>query len=92
MGFESGVYVAYLTGRRLIAMNAALPELVKADELTAAVKRKEADAVLVWGRHSNPSYQPIVDQLRQSPTEFLDQAITDPALGEVGRIVFFSRQ
>ncbi len=92
IGFEVGVYVAYLTGRHLTAMNSALPGGDEADQLANAVLGKKADAALVWGKPGNRSYRMIVDRLRGAPGVSLDQAILDPKIGEVGRVVFFSRQ
>jgi hypothetical protein len=91
IGFEAGVYVAYLTGRRLTSTNSALPEGAAADSLADAVLGKKADAVLVWGKPGDHSYMTIVDRLRNSPEVRLDQAILDPAMGEVGRVVLFSK-
>jgi 4-amino-4-deoxy-L-arabinose transferase-like glycosyltransferase len=92
IGFEAGVYVAYLTGRPLSAMNSALPDGDAATQLAEAVLGKKADAVLVWGKPGNRSYQTIVDRLRSSPGASLDQAIQDPKMGEVGRVVFLVRR
>src|SRR5258706_2445489 len=92
IGFEVGVYVAYLSGRRLAAMNSALPEGAEAGQLTEAVLRKQTDALPVSGKPGNRSYQIIADRLRRSPAVSLDQAILDPTMGEVGRVVFFSRR
>jgi hypothetical protein len=91
IGFEVGVYVAYLTGRNLVGMNFALPSGQEADQLVRAVLGKKSDAVLIWGKPADRSYQTIVDRLRNSPNVSLDEPILDPAMGEVGRVVFFSR-
>jgi len=92
VGFEVGPYVAYLSGRHLLALNSALPETGQATQLASAVLSKKADAVLVWGLPGNRTYQAIVNQLRNSPGASLDQVITDPSMGEVGRVVFFSQR
>jgi 4-amino-4-deoxy-L-arabinose transferase-like glycosyltransferase len=89
VGFEAGEIVAYFTGRRLLAMNYALPEASNSHALVEAVLNKQADAVLVWGSAGDSG--PIVGELRDSPRAFSDQAILDPTLGEVGRVVFFGR-
>jgi len=93
IGFEVGVYVAYLTDRNLVAMNSALPVGQAADDqLAQAVLGKKFDAVLIWGKPGNLSYQTIVDRLRSAQGVSLDEAILDPTMGEVGRVVFFSRR
>jgi 4-amino-4-deoxy-L-arabinose transferase-like glycosyltransferase len=91
VGFEVGEYVAYFTGRHLVAMNSALPGAVETHDLVAAVLGKKADAVLVWGPPGEVSRRIVVDELRGSPGALSDQAILDPSKGEVGRIVFFVR-
>ncbi|MFY9558901.1 MAG: hypothetical protein WAQ52_01585 [Terriglobales bacterium] len=92
IGFEAGVYVAYFARRQLVALNSALPEGEQANQLSAAVLGKNADAVLVWGQPETRAYQTIVDQLRNSPGVSWDRAILDPKMGEVGRVIFFSRR
>jgi len=92
IGFEVGVYVAYLTGRHLTALNSALPAGDEASRLAEAVLGKKADAVLIWGKPGNLAYQTIIDRIRNSPGASLDRAILDPKLGEVGRVVFFSQR
>jgi hypothetical protein len=93
IGFEVGVYVAYLTDRNLAAMNSALPVGRESDDqLAQAVLGKKSDAVLIWGKPGNLSYQTIVDRLRSAQGASLDEAILDPQMGEVGRVVFFSRR
>ncbi len=88
IGFEAGVYVAYLSGRRLTAMNSALPEGNEAARLADAVLTKKADAVLVWGKPGAPPYETIVGRLRNAPAASPNQPILDPAKGEVGRVFF----
>jgi len=53
---------------------------------------KKSDAVLIWGKPDNLSYQTIVDRLRSAQGVSLNEAILDPTMGEVGRVVFFSRR
>ena len=91
IGFEAGVYVAYLAGRHLVAMNSALPDISLAPKLAGAVLQKRADAVVIWGLPANRSYQEILGELRHGTGATSDEAILDPRIGEVGRVFFFQR-
>jgi len=92
VGFEVGPYVAYLSGRHLIAMNSALPDdASEVNQLAAAAGSKKTDAVLVWGQPNNHAYQTIVSQIESSPGATSNLPITDPAMGEVGRVITFHR-
>lgn len=88
VGFEAGVYVAYLSGRHLTAMNSALPEGDEAARLADAVLSKKAESVLVWGKPGTRPYETIVDRMRRAPAVSPNQPILDPAKGEVGRVFF----
>ena len=87
IGFEVGIYVAYHSGRRLIAMNSALPAPNQSDELAKAVLSKNADIVLVWGKPSDPAYREIVAKLALPAAS--NEPIDDPVMGEVGRLLAF---
>ena len=91
IGFEAGVYVAYLAGRHLLAMNSALPDTSLAPKLAGAVLQKRADAVVIWGMPTNRNYQEIIGELRHDTGATSDEAILDPKMGEVGRVLFFHR-
>ena len=72
-------------------MNSSLPVGQAADDqLAQAVLGKKSDVVLIWGKPGDLSYQTIIDRLRSEQGVSLDEAIMDPTMGEVGRIVFFS--
>ena len=84
--------MAYLSGRRVTALNSALPNGDEALHLADAVLSKRANAALVWGKPADHSYQTILDRLRGAPDFHLDKTILDPTLGEVGRVVIFTQR
>jgi 4-amino-4-deoxy-L-arabinose transferase-like glycosyltransferase len=92
IGFEAGVYAAYLSGRRIIAMNVALPGAAEGDRLIAAVLEKNSDAVVVWGKPPSDVYRTIVDSLQSAPGAVSHVAVRDPQLGEVGTVILFRRR
>lgn len=89
VGFEAPVYVAYYSGRRLIAMNSALPDPSEIDALAEVVRSKKSNAVLVWGKPSDPAYRTLVAKLQATSTS--NQPVTDRVIGEVGRLLAFSQ-
>jgi 4-amino-4-deoxy-L-arabinose transferase-like glycosyltransferase len=91
IGFEVGVYVAYLSSSHLIAMNAALPPAGQLQSLAEAVMARQGDAVLVWGSPHNRNYQEMIGDLQGSGRVTAASPILDPTVGEVGRVLFLSQ-
>jgi 4-amino-4-deoxy-L-arabinose transferase-like glycosyltransferase len=92
IGFEAGIYAAYLSGRRILAMNAALPRAEEADRLIAAVLEKDSDAVVVWGEPPSDVYRTMVHSLQSAPGAVSHIAVHDPQRGEVGTVILFRRR
>jgi hypothetical protein len=88
---EVGVYVAYLSGSHLIAMNSAFPRAGEMRSLAGAVLAKQSDAVLVWGSPGDRNYQEMMEDLQASGHVSAMPPILDAKLGEVGRVVFLSQ-
>lgn len=92
IGFEAGVYAAYLSGRHVIDDERGLPGAAEADRLIAAVLEKNSDAVVVWGKPPSDVYRTIVDSLQSAPGTVSHVAVRDPQLGEVGTVILFRRR
>ena len=91
VGFETGSYVAYLSGWRLVGGNSELPDSSGADLLTRKTLAMNSDAVTVWGSPANPVYESIVEKIRQAPGFSSAIPIADPYKGEVGTLILFNR-
>jgi len=84
VGWEAGFMTAYFANRKIVA-TAGLPSPDQRASLLDDIRNSGTDAVLLWGRPGNLSYQSALQGLQ---TEYLTTApILDPALGEVGRVV-----
>ena len=83
VGWEAGYRVAYFAKRRVVAQTPSLPADVSL--LMADVEVSSADAVLVWGKPADPSFQRVLRSLAAEYQTSL--AIVDPALGQVGAVV-----
>jgi hypothetical protein len=85
VGWEAGFITAYFAHRRIVAAG-DLPRPFQTPLWTEDIRRAAADAVLVWGKPEDPGYQLA---LRSLTGEYRSSVpILDPALGEVGRVVF----
>ncbi|MGO8795541.1 MAG: hypothetical protein ACLQLC_12015 [Candidatus Sulfotelmatobacter sp.] len=93
VGFEAGVYVSYLAGWRLIAMNSALPDSsAQANELAGKVLSSRSDAAVVWGSPADRMYEHIVDELEHAKRSASCRKLVDPAKGEVGTVIQFGER
>jgi dolichyl-phosphate-mannose-protein mannosyltransferase len=85
VGWEAGFMAAYLANRRIVATG-SLPASDQMPLWKEDIHKSGCDAVLVWGRPGDASYQ---FALRGLEAEYRTSVpISDPALGEVGRMVF----
>lgn len=89
VGFEAGIYVAYLSGWRIVGSNSELPHGSALDGLATAVLASGADAVAVWGTPGDASYVNIVSKIRQAPNMSSATPFSDPHKGEVGTLFLF---
>jgi hypothetical protein len=75
---------AYFANRQIVA-TAGLPSPDQTASSIDDIRKSSADAILVWGRPGDARYQ---FALRGLQTEYRTSVpISDPALGEVGRVV-----
>jgi hypothetical protein len=84
VGWEAGFTTAYFANRKIVA-TAGLPSADQRAFLLDDIRKSGADAVLLWGRSGNASYQSALQGLQTQYRSTLP--ILDPALGEVGRVV-----
>jgi hypothetical protein len=75
--------VAYFANRRIVAQTPSLPTDIS--HLMADVEMSSADAVLVWEKPADPSFQRVLRSLAAEYQTSL--AIVDPALGQMGAVV-----
>jgi hypothetical protein len=83
VGWEAGYRVAYFANRRIVAQTPSLPTDIS--HLMADVEMSSADAVLVWEKPADPSFQRVLRSLAAEYQTSL--AIVDPALGQMGAVV-----
>jgi Dolichyl-phosphate-mannose-protein mannosyltransferase len=83
VGWEAGYRTAYFANWHVVAETSDLPTDLTA--LMSDVEKASADAVLLWGKQTDPRYQPILRSLSgEYPTGL---PILDPALGRVGEVL-----
>ena len=92
VGWEAGYTAAFFSGWRVVAALTSLPDRAMQTNLFSDLKTIKADAIILWGRPVDIRYVAVRDRLAEgrAATEFT--IIRDPALGEVGTVLFLSSQ
>jgi Dolichyl-phosphate-mannose-protein mannosyltransferase len=85
VGWEAGYLAAYFADQRIVAIG-TLPGPSQTADWMNDIHKAAADTVLIWGKPADIRYQiasrSLTDQYRGTAP------ILDPAVGEVGRVVF----
>lgn len=88
VGWEVAYTASFFGGRTILGTLDSLPDSTQVSSLTADVRKASPDAVLVWGRPGNTRYAGLIDSLRVQYPLSAGEKIVDPALGEVGMVLF----
>jgi hypothetical protein len=68
-----------------------LPNPSQLNSLGIDIRKASPDAVLVWGRPDDTRYSELLQSLLLQYPHTSSEKIVDPALGEVGMIMFMAR-
>ena len=91
VGWEAGYKAAYFAGSRIVGGLNSLPDPTQASSLAADIEKASPDAILVWGRADDHRRASVTQGLVVLYWRHSTEKILDPALGEVGVIVFPQR-
>jgi len=88
VGWEAGYKSAYFGGQRIIGTMDSLPNAGQLNNLMNDIEKAQPDAILVWGRPDDARRIPLLQGLLRLHPHCFVEKISDPALGEVGVVVF----
>jgi len=88
VGWEAGFKSAYFGERRLVATMDSLPDSRQLSSLMTDIQKSSPAAILVWGRPDNSRRSDLLQRLALLYPHSSTEKILDPALGEVGVVVF----
>jgi hypothetical protein len=88
VGWEVAYTASFFGGRRILGTLDSLPDPTQVSSLTADIRKASPDAVLVWGRPDDTRYAGLIDSLLVQYPLSSKEKLVDPALGEVGMVLF----
>jgi hypothetical protein len=88
VGWEVAYTASFFGGRRILGTLDSLPDSTQVSSLSADIRKASPDAVLVWGRPEDTRYAGLIDSLLVQYPLGSKEKLVDPALGEVGMVVF----
>jgi hypothetical protein len=88
VGWEAGLYASYFAGCRMIAFSPDLPDPSQVDAAEADLRTLDPDAILVFGRQTDPAYPRLISTLEDRNPRILSDQIVDPQAGEVGQLLW----
>jgi hypothetical protein len=91
VGWEAGYKASFFGGRRIIAATESLPNPAQLSSLIMDILKASPDAILVWGRSDDGRYTSLLHSLILQYPHSSREKIVDPALGEVGTVLFTAR-
>ncbi len=91
VGWEAGYKASFFSGRRIIGAMDSLPDSTQWSSLTFDIQKASPDAILVWGRPDDTRWSGLLHSLMAQYPHNSSERIVDPALGEVGVVLFTAR-
>jgi hypothetical protein len=91
VGWEAGYKASFFGGRKIIGATDSLPNSAQLSSLSVDMLKASPDAVLVWGRPDDTRYTGLIHSLVLQYPRNSYEKIVDPALGEVGVVLFTTR-
>jgi hypothetical protein len=91
VGWEAGYKASFFGDRKIIGAMNFLPESTQLSSLTIDIQKASPSAILVWGRSDDTRYTELIQSLILQYPHNSSEKIVDPALGEVGVVLFTAR-
>jgi len=88
VGWEAGFKTAYFGGRRIVATMDSLPDSTQLTSLMSDIQKASPDAILVWCKPDDARRAGLLQRLALLYPHRSTDRILDPALGEVGVVVY----
>jgi hypothetical protein len=91
VGWEAGYKSSFFGERKIIGAMDSLPDSSQLGSLTTDIQKASPSAILVWGRSDDPRYRGLIQSLMLQYPHNSSEQIVDPAIGEVGAVLFTAR-
>ena len=88
VGWEAGYKASFFGERTIIGAMDFLPPSTQLSTLAADLRKASPDAILVWGKPDDTKYATLIQTLLLQYPKRSSEKIVDPALGEVGTVLF----
>lgn len=88
VGWEEGIYASYFSSCRIVAFADRIPRSNQMDALDSDLHAVRPDGILILRGGNHEGYQDLLKRLTASNPAIQSKPITDPAIGEVGRILW----
>jgi hypothetical protein len=88
VGWEAGYKASFFGGRRIIGAMDSLPSPAQLSTLAMDMRKASPDTILVWGKTDDPKYTGLIDSLMLQYPQSSIEKIVDPAIGEVGTVLW----
>lgn len=88
VGWEEGIYASYFSSCRIVAFADRIPPDDQMDALDSDLHAVHPDGILILHGGNNEGYQRLLKMINATDAAIQSKPITDPAIGEVGRILW----
>jgi hypothetical protein len=88
VGWEEGIYASYFSSCRIVAFADRIPPDQQMDALQSDLRAVHPDGILILRGKNNEGYQNLLKMITATAPAILSKPITDPSIGEVGRILW----
>jgi 4-amino-4-deoxy-L-arabinose transferase-like glycosyltransferase len=90
VGWEEGIYASYFSSCRIVAFADRIPPDNQTNALESDLHAVHPDGILIFRGTNNEGYQSLLKNITATTPAIASKPITDPAIGEVGRILWNS--
>ena len=91
VGWEAGVYAAYLAGSPIVADLLELEPGIQVNSVINDIQKLAPDAVMIWGEPADSTETTLVSAIHRAYPQSISTTIHDPRKGEVGTVVILKQ-
>lgn len=88
VGWEEGIYASYFSSCRIVAFADRIPPDDQMDALDSDLHAVHPDGIIILRGGNNEGYQRLLKMITATTPAIQSKPINDPAIGEVGRIMW----
>ena len=92
VGWEEEIYASYFSGCRIVAFVDHLPSDSELNDLEMDLNKVHPNGILIFRGKNDRSYELLLERFKKADSNILSKTISDPALGEVGQVLWNIKQ